>query len=440
MLERCLASVRRQSPAVDHLVIADGFPQDWIDALPVRHLKLDRAHGDYGNAARGLGALLAVAEGYDGIAFLDADNWYDDDHVASCLMAAEGVPDAAYVIAQRRFCRPDASAIAGTPADAPHSEHVDTNCHLLFRDSFDLLHRWCTIPNRLAAYGDQVFGKILRAGGLRSAMVSHRTVNYLCLSEAIYQQNGETPPPGCKPIIRWRDAQAWIHALPNADRRHLERMIGLTVAQIDPEGPAGGAVPDASHISVEIPGTPHPARLRRTSDDVAAYRRIFIEGFYGSADLPATAALIVDAAAGIGLAALHLHARYPDAAVIAAEPDPEAFELLAANLRDRNGCSPIHARIAAQPAPPASGTPPALTLAELLGHLDARTVDLLRLSPEQWQGTLGSDLSWVGRVRTVLVEGPGGVDCIDPASVQFPAQRPDAAESVADEPVPSLAA
>ena len=93
LLERCFGSVRRQVPNVDHIVVADGHPQDWIDALPVRHIKLDRAHGDYGNAARGLGALMAIAEGYDGIAFLDADNWYDDDHLASCLAAAESGQD-----------------------------------------------------------------------------------------------------------------------------------------------------------------------------------------------------------------------------------------------------------------------------------------------------------------------------------------------------------
>ena len=73
MLKRCMDSVRRQTTKVDHMLVADGFPQDWISTEPVRHLILDRPHADYGDVARGVGALTAVAEKYDGIAFLDAE-------------------------------------------------------------------------------------------------------------------------------------------------------------------------------------------------------------------------------------------------------------------------------------------------------------------------------------------------------------------------------
>lgn len=62
LLERCIASVRNQTIGTDHFLVADGFPQDWIDTTGVRHLKLDRSHGDGGNTPRGVGALLAVAE------------------------------------------------------------------------------------------------------------------------------------------------------------------------------------------------------------------------------------------------------------------------------------------------------------------------------------------------------------------------------------------
>src|SRR6201987_2885430 len=70
MLKRCMSSVRRQAVGVDHMLVADGFPQDWISDEPVRHLILDRPHADYGDVARGVGALTAVAEKYDGIGLL----------------------------------------------------------------------------------------------------------------------------------------------------------------------------------------------------------------------------------------------------------------------------------------------------------------------------------------------------------------------------------
>ena len=73
----------------DHFLIADGAPQDWIDHEGVRHIRLDRTHGDFGNVARSIGALLAAGERYDAVAFLDADNRIDPDHVARCLAAAQ---------------------------------------------------------------------------------------------------------------------------------------------------------------------------------------------------------------------------------------------------------------------------------------------------------------------------------------------------------------
>ena len=81
VLEQCIASVRSQSVRADHILIADGFPQDWIDQINVRHVRLDRAHADWGNTPRCIGALMAAAEGYDGIAFLDADCWLEQDHL-----------------------------------------------------------------------------------------------------------------------------------------------------------------------------------------------------------------------------------------------------------------------------------------------------------------------------------------------------------------------
>jgi hypothetical protein len=53
-LERCFRSVRRQTVAVDHIVVADGFAQQWIDGEPVRHLRLDICHDDFGGTPRGL--------------------------------------------------------------------------------------------------------------------------------------------------------------------------------------------------------------------------------------------------------------------------------------------------------------------------------------------------------------------------------------------------
>src|SRR5690348_4286605 len=88
LLERCMNSVRTQSLPADHFLVADGFPQDWLDHEPVRHIRLDRNHRDFGNTPRGIGALVAIGEGYDGIALLDADNWFESHHIEECVAAS----------------------------------------------------------------------------------------------------------------------------------------------------------------------------------------------------------------------------------------------------------------------------------------------------------------------------------------------------------------
>ena len=54
IIERCIASVRAQTTGCDHFLVADGFPQGWIDEGQIRHIRLDQPHKDYGNVARGI--------------------------------------------------------------------------------------------------------------------------------------------------------------------------------------------------------------------------------------------------------------------------------------------------------------------------------------------------------------------------------------------------
>jgi glycosyltransferase involved in cell wall biosynthesis len=168
LLRRCIDSVLAQDAPCDHFVVADGFPQDWLDAQPVRHIKLDRNHADFGNTPRGLGSLLAASEGYEGIAFLDADNWFDADHVSACVAAAEkfgpGLSQCDYVIARRRFRHVDGSELP-TPVE---DSFADTSCFVVLRGAFHVLSHWVLMPKRIAPICDKVF----RRPGRCAAFVS----------------------------------------------------------------------------------------------------------------------------------------------------------------------------------------------------------------------------------------------------------------------------
>lgn len=239
MLTRCMDSVRRQTVRADHVLVADGFPQDWIDQAPVRHLKLDRAHADYGNFARGVGALAAVAEEYDGICFLDADNWYDDTHIEACLEVAAARPDTPFIAAQRRFVRPDGTVMARVqPAEMPHHQHVDTNSMFLLPPAYPHVHRWCTMPQALSPSGDHLFFLVLVMAGFPPASTPKATVNYLCMFENIYLEQGETPPLGAKPILNWPNRQQWINELSPAELERVRGLVGLNLPQLPDRGVA----------------------------------------------------------------------------------------------------------------------------------------------------------------------------------------------------------
>ena len=125
LLKRCMASVRGQKVPTEHLLVADGHPQPWIDSEPVRHLRLDRAHADYGNTPRGIGALLAVSEQYPAIMMLDADNWIEPQHVEICLRAAASSPGTDFVIARRLFRRPDGSIMPIPDESGPEHSYAN---------------------------------------------------------------------------------------------------------------------------------------------------------------------------------------------------------------------------------------------------------------------------------------------------------------------------
>jgi glycosyltransferase involved in cell wall biosynthesis len=234
LIERCLASVRAQTVCVDHLLVADGFSQPWLEEAPVRHIKLDRAHGDYGNAARGAAALLAVAEQYDAIAFLDADNQYRPTHIEACLAASRAAPAAPYVVATRDYVRPDGSVMPLLQTeDLPQGDHVDTNCYLLLPPTYPLLHHWCATPREFAAVGDRLFRLVLKSRLAAPAIVvGAPTVKYLCLFESLYRAIGETPPSGAKAGVDWRPAIDWLKRLSPENRAAVDRLTGLTLSQL----------------------------------------------------------------------------------------------------------------------------------------------------------------------------------------------------------------
>jgi glycosyltransferase involved in cell wall biosynthesis len=229
-LDRCLAGIKRQSVPVDHILVADGLPQAWIDGEPVRHIVLDENHDDFGNTPRGLGALMAVSEGYEGIGLLDADNWLAENHVERCLAAAEEhAGECDYVIARRVLMSPDGTPLPNVYDEQP-TEFVDTSCFFFLPGSYHVLPHWILTPKPLSPICDRTFRAAARNHGLRGVVVEKPTVFYECRWASVYEAAGLPVPPGAKPNVAIEPILAWLRSLTDEELELANRRAGSGVS------------------------------------------------------------------------------------------------------------------------------------------------------------------------------------------------------------------
>jgi len=156
ILAQCHRSVMAQGVAADHFMIADGHPVDAVDEWTVTHVKLNTSHDDGGNTPRGIASLLARSQGYDFIAYLDADNWYHDGHLRSLLQLWERKRCAACT-SLRTFHDAAGNDLGIREPAEEELRHVDTSCFLIHRSGFDRLSVWLDMPKRLGPVGDRIF-------------------------------------------------------------------------------------------------------------------------------------------------------------------------------------------------------------------------------------------------------------------------------------------
>lgn len=209
-LAACIGSVARQEIAdahtLEHVIVSDGDdPRRVADAtrlsrIPTqafpRVISLPVAHADWGDCARGIGALDAVARGFDAICFLDGDNWLEPAHVQTLIRLHERT-GADVCTASRTICRVDGSPMF-FDEENDGAAHVDANCFFVTRPAFHLLPFWAFIPMLAATYGDRVFWQIVKNTPTSLAHSEARTVNYRSRYAVHYRAIGETPPPDAK--------------------------------------------------------------------------------------------------------------------------------------------------------------------------------------------------------------------------------------------------
>lgn len=209
LLEQCHASVLQQTYPCLHVLIADGYPYSEINGWQAHHVCLPASHHDIGSTPRLIGCYHAIGLGVDAVAFLDADNWYEPNHIE--LLLQEQLSQAAdFVSSSRMLCRLDGSPMGPCPLTNP-SRFIDTNCMLLLRNAFPVLHHWVLMPGYGHLIGDRIMFHHLRRAGLKHAHLDATTVNYRCGKEGLYHRLGEAVPPGVEPRPNYEASfRQWI--------------------------------------------------------------------------------------------------------------------------------------------------------------------------------------------------------------------------------------
>jgi len=204
LLQQCHHSVLVQHEACVHVMVADGEPQQELAAWPVEHIQLPRSHGDIGSTPRLIGAYHAIGLGVEAVTFLDADNWYQPQHVAE-MMRIRQQNGAAFVSSSRLLCRLDGTPMGDCPLTNP-DHFVDTNCMLFGREAFHLLDQCVLMPPYAHLIGDRVMLLHVHRAGVKRAHLPQASVCYRCGKEGLYHQMGEAVPAGVQPMPDYRAA------------------------------------------------------------------------------------------------------------------------------------------------------------------------------------------------------------------------------------------
>ena len=198
-LAQCHASVRAQTHSCEHIFVADGRPSRSVEAMDAQHIIVRRAHGDFGDTPRALGAISAIGQGFDAVAFLDADNWYKSTHIESLVDLQR--QSGAAIATSGRALYDQAGEFLGACPLSDGEAHVDSNCYLLTRPAFGVILGWALMPHDLHVIGDRIVLNKIIGRGIARAHSWRASLCYRASTVEDYWILGQEPPPD---VVRQR--------------------------------------------------------------------------------------------------------------------------------------------------------------------------------------------------------------------------------------------
>ncbi len=185
-------SVHAQTIPAWHILVCDGSAPAQIPSFRGTHILLNRNYQDYGNTPRLIGCYNAITQGADAIAFLDADNWFQPDHLENLRdYAVANNLDACS--SARTLNRLDGSFLARCPV-VNGRPFIDTSCLLVMRSAFQHMIAWTLSTQANAAIADQAVWKHMQQMGARLGFLDRPSVCYRTRHASHYRLAGESPP------------------------------------------------------------------------------------------------------------------------------------------------------------------------------------------------------------------------------------------------------
>lgn len=200
-------------------------------------------------------------------------------------------------------------------------------------------------------------------------------------------------------------------------------------------------------VQIRVHGIAYPVSIRIGTTDLATFKQVLVERHY-EFDKPETPRLIIDAGANIGLASIYFANRYPDAKIVAIEPEASNYKMLKRNTAAYPQITPLQAALwrknenlflfdsghgnhgfqvgdEQQGTRERLGATPGLTVDAILRDVGENRVDLLKIDIEGAEREVMSNAaSWIDRVGVLMIElhddiKPGCSDAFHTATRHF---------------------
>ncbi len=199
-LNQCRQSVLAQTLPCTHILVNDGGEPPLVDGSgPVQIVHLPRPHQDVGNAGRAIGSVTAICQGFNALAYLDADNWYEPNHLET-LAVLHRATGAAVCTSTRNIYRPDGTILGRCP-EVDGEQFVDTNCLFLTFAAFAAVAAWYLVPSGQVLAGDRYVWQTLKNMQLRRAHTGLPTVAYRTNYRVHFDYFGVAAPASAKVLV-----------------------------------------------------------------------------------------------------------------------------------------------------------------------------------------------------------------------------------------------